>query len=284
MSALPSETDHLIVTPCHGGRYWLALGPWVAHIAALEKCPIEIVSLDGGQYKGGVSSVTTFMADAAPAELLRYEPTFIYRLERILFHLAQGRTCIQIDLDVRMKRDFSALCSLPYDFIVSREFGSPGLAVERLGFVAGCGFYIAKPSARRLCAAWLDHIRRKTYGTDMDQNVLNLMLCDVGSPTRQTISFGNLVLQMDVLELAGCRIGVLPKEAIERNLEIRASVFGNHHRGLIDRFLIRSLPEHPAKVLRELISTSPIGPTAIRLRNRLRAVIGGSSSIPAGKG
>jgi hypothetical protein len=277
------ELDRVVVSACHGERYWLAAAPWAAHLVALDKCPIEIVSLDGGSYHGNVAGVTTVTADAKGVRL-GWGVGERFQLERILLHLGQGRIGIHIDLDVRMKRDFSLLSSLPYDLIVSRAYGAPSFAVERLGFVACFGFWIAKPSAKGLCEIWLRHILEKTYGTDMDQNVFNAMLCRVDPPRQETVSLDGMSLQMDVFQLEGCRIGVLPKEAIERNTDTGASLFGNHAPPILNGFLARAMWTHPAKVSKELISTSAIGRAAIRLRNLLRRLARASSSAPVENG
>lgn len=277
--AMP-ELDRVVVSACHGERYWLALEPWAAHLVALDGCPIEIVSLDGGSYRGDTPGVTTVSADAKGVNL-QWGVGERFQIERILFHLGQGRTGMHLDFDVRIKRDFSLLSRLPYDFIVSRAYGAPSFAVEKLGFVACLGFFIAKPSAKGLCEVWLRNILEETYHTDMDQNVFNAMLCEVDPPRQETIPLDDLSLDMDVFELEGCRIGVLPKEAVERNVDARASIFANYARPILNGFLMRAMWTHPVKASKQLISTSAIGPTIIRLRNFVRQLTGVSSSAPA---
>jgi Nucleotide-diphospho-sugar transferase len=274
------ELDRVVVSACHGERYWLALEPWVAHLVALDGCPIEIVSLDGGAYGGGAPGVTTVSADAKGVKL-QWGVGERFQIERILFHLGRGRTGIHLDFDVRIKRDFSVLSCLPYDFIVSRAYGAPSFAVEKLGFVACLGFFIAKPSAKGICEVWLHNILEETYHTDMDQNVFNAMLCEVGPPRQEKVRLGDISLDMDVFELEGCRIGVLPKEAVERNLDTRTSIFGNHARPILDGFLMQAMWAHPVKVSKQLLSTSAVGPTIIRLRNFVRQLTGVSFSAPA---
>lgn len=243
--------DRMVVTSCFGERFWLAVGPWVKHLEALSDCPIEVVSLDGRAYDGDASTCRTFVADMLEAKT-RYGTSALppndaaivardgLRLDRLLFHLGRDRTCVHVDLDVRMKRDFSALCRLPYDFIISRAFHFPPFAAQKLGFVACTGFYIAKPSARHICDVLFRNIEENRYFSRLDQYVLNAMLCEVvrdDVPRRETADLDGVSLDLDVFAFDGCSIAVLPREAIERNRETESSVFGNHDIAFIDEFL-----------------------------------------------
>jgi hypothetical protein len=244
-----SETaDRVVVSACHGEQYWLVAEPWAKHIAAVDGCRVELVSLDGGSTDG----VSTFIMDASSVKL-QWAVGERFQIERIIWHLGQGRIGMHVDLDVRLKREFSEpLSSLPYDMIISRAYGSPLFAVEKLGFVACLGFWIAKPRAKGLCELWLRNILEKTYGTAMDQDVFNFMLCAAPPPRQETVRLGELSLDMDVFELEGCKIGVLPKEAVERNLD-RTSIFGNHARPIYDTYLWQALRKHPVKAAKHLL-------------------------------
>jgi hypothetical protein len=103
----------------------------------------------------------------------------------------------------------------------------------------------------------------------MDQDVFNPMLCECDPPRQETVRLGSLPLAMDVFEIEGCRIGVLPKEAVERNLDTTA-IFGNHARPILDQFLWQAMSAHPLQAARQLLSTSVLGPPAIGLRNFAR--------------
>jgi hypothetical protein len=230
------EPNRVVITSCYGERFWRVLGPWVAHLEALNKWPIEVVSLDGHVYDGNAVGVTTFVADTRETKL-QYGASDYFRLERILSHLGQDRDCIHVDLDVQMKRDFSLLCRLPYDFIVSRAFRFPPFALKRFGFVACTGFYIAKPAARHFCEALFRNIQQNTYQSKLDQYVLNAMLVVRGDlPRQETVQLDGISLGIDVFEYDHCSVAVLPKEAIQRNPDTQSSIFGNHHRSLIEEF------------------------------------------------
>jgi len=261
--ATSSETaERVLVSACHGERYWLVAGPWAKHIAAADGCRIELVSLDGGS----VRDVSTIAVNTSGVEL-KWGVGERFQIERVIWHLGQGRIGMHVDLDVRLTRDFSKpLSGLPFDMIISRAYGSPAFAVEKLGFVACLGFWIAKPPAKGLCELWLRNILEKTYGTDMDQDVFNWMLCSAPAPRQETVVLDDLLLDMDVFELEGCKIGVLPKEAVERNLD-RSAIFGNHARPIFDAFLWQALRKHPVKAAKQLLSTSVLGAPMIRLRN-----------------
>lgn len=269
------SSEPLIVTSCHGEYFWLAIEPWVEHLLEVDTCPIEIVSLDGRRYSGRRPGASTFIVETKGGEL-RWGAVDPIRLGRILFHLKQGRTCIQVDVDVRMKRKFSVLCDLPYDVIVSRAFDLPSFAAEKLGFVACCGFFIVKPSSGPLCEIWLRDLQQNTRQLGTDQEVLNAMMCEAQPPREETVQVGNLFLKMDVFEIAGCTLAVLPKEAILRDLDTEASLFGNHARPILKHFLVKDMRRHPAKVLKQLASTSPLGLFAIRVRDFARRAAGGS--------
>jgi hypothetical protein len=241
-----SEFESVIVTSCYGASFWRAVTPWVAHLRAFNGSPIEVISLDGGAYEGDALDVATIYT-AHRQKKPGYGDGDPLRLEQILRHLEQGRTCIQIDVDVRMKREFSSLSRLPYDFIVSRAFGFPTFAVKQLGFVGCTGFYIAKPSAQPLCTKMLLDIRERIHPhAYLDQHVLNAMLCaaaDGGLQRQETIRLDGIAFALDVFEVEACRIGVLPRETIERSADANLAVFGNHHRFFLDQFLAVICPQ-----------------------------------------
>jgi hypothetical protein len=98
--------DRVIVSACHGDRYWLAIEHWAAHLAELDGSSIEIVSLDGGAYRGDVPGVSTVSMDVAGVKL-QWGVGERYQIERIIWHLDHGRVGLHVDLDVRVKRAFS---------------------------------------------------------------------------------------------------------------------------------------------------------------------------------
>lgn len=255
----------VIVSACHGERYWLVAEPWAKHLSAIGGCSIELVSLDGRAYSG--HQITTILRSAKGIEL-KWGVGERFQIEQIIYHLQRGVVAGHLDLDIRLKRDFTALNDLSYDFIVSRAYGAPSFAVKKFGFVACLGAWIAKPSALKLCQAWLRAIDNRTYDDDMDQNVFNAMLCEAGPPRQERVSFLNSSLTMDVFTLEGATIGVLPKEVIERNLN-KTAIFGNHDRRIFDQFVRQALWSHPLRASRELVSTSAVGPALIKLRNHL---------------
>jgi hypothetical protein len=227
-----------IVTSCYGPRYWLAVDKWTKHIRSFETWPIDIVSVDGERYVDTSDSITTVCVNPPDAELA-WGSGDKYRTERVLAHLKGGLTCFQIDLDVQLKRGISILLDLPYDFLISRAFRCPPLAREKLGFVACTGFYLAKPGAARLCATVLRHIACNTYGSFLDQVVLNNMLVEAaehGGWRRRSLIFGELGFDVDEFECCGCKIAVLPKAAILRSADRQTALFGNHDSSLLEHF------------------------------------------------
>jgi hypothetical protein len=259
----------LIVSACHGERYWLVAEPWAKHLCAIGDCSIELVSLDGRAYSS--RQVTTIHRNANGIKL-KWGVGERFQIERIIYHLERGGVAGHLDLDIRLKRDFTELSNLPYDFIVSRAYGAPDFAVKEFGFVACLGAWIAKPSALKLCQEWLRAIDNRTYDDDMDQNVFNAMLCEAGRPRQERVSFLGLSLTMDVFTLEGATIGVLPKEAIERNLG-KTAIFGNHDRRIFDEFTRQAFWLHPLRASRELASRSAVGKASIRLRDRFRMLV-----------
>jgi hypothetical protein len=227
-----------IITSCYGPRFWLALTPWVKHIREFEDCPIDIVSLDGLRYDDIVSGVITVPVDSI-GTTLQYGTGDRFRLERIIWHISQGVTCVQIDLDVIIKRSISILSDLPYDFIISRAFTFPPIAFKQFGFVACTGFYIAKPGACLLCKEILMRIESNSLNSQLDQYIINkilLELAEKGSWQQRSIMMCGLEFAMDEFDFNGCRIGVLPKNTILRSADTKASVFGNHAQPLLEIF------------------------------------------------
>lgn len=164
-----------------------------------------------------------------------------HSLKHVIRATKFGSTCVQIDIDVVLKRSVAPLLDLPFDFITSRAFAFPAHARDRLGFVGCTGFYIAKPKSAPFCELVLQHINRNTFGHPLDQLVLNSLLVEAdedGRHWRETASASGEDFEMDAFEIQGCRIGVLPKETIERNDDLTGpSVFGNHFKTLLDHFI-----------------------------------------------
>jgi hypothetical protein len=227
-----------IVTACYGPRFWLAVDEWTKHIRSYESWPIDIVSLDGQRYVDANDTITTVNVNA-PGVKLGWGNGDKYRTERVLAHLKGGVTCFQIDLDVLLKRSISILLDLPFDFLISRAFRCPPIAREKLGFVACTGFYLAKPAATGLCAAVLQHIASNTYGSFLDQVVLNNMLVEAaerGDWRQRSLISGGLGFDVDEFECCGCKIGVLAEAVILRSADREAALFGNHDSSLLEHF------------------------------------------------
>ncbi len=233
-----------IVTCCYGPRYWLAVDQWTKHIRRFGPWPIDIVSVDGGRHIDTDASITTVYVNSPDGELA-WGSGDSCRMERVLTHLKGGLACFQIDLDVLLKRDISPLMDLPYDFLISRAFKCPPIARGKFGFVACTGFYLAKPGAADLCDRVLQHIASNTYGSILDQVVLNNMLVEAaekGGWRQRFLKLGELDFDLDEFECCGCRIGVLPEAAILRSADRHAAVFGNHDYSLLEPF-------HPAPMV-----------------------------------
>jgi hypothetical protein len=248
------DCQHVIVTSCYGSRFWRSARNWAEHLRAFDQAPIEIIALDKGRLDLPLQRVTTIAATVGSTPP-RYGDGDRFRLERIIGYLREGRTCFQIDLDVRMKRPFKCLAQLPYDFIVSRAFNFPNFAAERFGFVACTGFYVAKPSALPFAEALLRDINANVYGSSYDQYVVNAILwgaADNGRHNRDSISLEGRSLDVDTFEAVGCRIGVLPRETILRSADFQQATFGNHDLSFVpgsasdrlddvQRFIVRAL-------------------------------------------
>ena len=162
-----------------------------------------------------------------------------FRLKRVQENVLRKHTSFQIDIDVSLKKDVSVLCRLPYDFLISRAFAFPAFAANALGFVACTGFYIAKEPSLPLCQILYENIFSNKFGSQLDQLVLNSMLCEsiLANPSvRESISLDNEDYEIDVFCIAGVRIGVLPKAFVERSSN-SAAIFGNHHTSVIDHFM-----------------------------------------------
>jgi hypothetical protein len=231
------------VTACYGAPFWAAAPRWADGIRALHDAPIDIISLDGGQYAREDRDIATLKVDAG--EALRYGLGDKIRLAHIAARLVDGVTCIQLDVDVELKRNVAPLVELPYDFIVSRAFAAPDFAAAALGFVACTGFYVAKPSSLPLCRNILRRVARRDHDTDLDQYILNVLLVDAaeaGRHARETVALEGRDLEMDVFRVGRCRIGVLPAEAISRRDDPVGALYGVHHPNVLTRFTADAPP------------------------------------------
>jgi hypothetical protein len=215
----------VVVTSCYGERFWAAVPSWLARIRSITELPVEIVSLDGRTWKAPHVRTINF----TPGRVLEYGSGDRERTEHIVSRLEEGRICLQIDLDVYLKRDVDPIVGLPYDFIVSRAFRFPEDIVARLGFVACTGFYVAKPSALPLLRHLYSRLRE---GLVLDQAELNACLVESEwhNETVELLGFQGVA---DVCECRGVKICVLPKEVIARDDDLETSWFGNHFRTLL---------------------------------------------------
>lgn len=208
-----------VVTSCFSGKWWALVPDFAETVHRLSGLKVEVVSLDGN------ACTTPFVSTIHQPKALAYGAGDSERMRHILARLRQGLTCYQIDLDVRLKRDFRPMADLPYDFIISRAFGMPRDVVDEVGFVGCTGFYVAKPTAAPLLELLLSELGPEGV---YDQNLLNWRLRDSGWRQDSAIIDG-FEGRIDVTTYAGVSICVLPAEAILRTPDIEASWFGNHH-------------------------------------------------------
>jgi hypothetical protein len=239
---MQAPSAYRIITSCYGELFWSAVPLWCRHIMALDNVPIEIMSLDGSQFSLPGDQVSTIQTanEAPPESLAGGGCGDLARLEHIVARLRTGIACFQIDIDVRLKKSILPLARLPFDFLISRAFAFPPPARERLGFVACTGFYLAKPSSLPLCQELLARVRTRRHGTAWDQQALNYMLvecADRGCWTTQTHNLNGVEAVIDAFTVDGCRIGVLPAQAILRNANVTAAQFGNHDPSIVKMFL-----------------------------------------------
>jgi hypothetical protein len=187
-----------------------------------------------------------------------------FQIERIAALLRTGLIAGHLDLDVRIKREFSdTLRGQPYDLIVSRAYDFPDYAARQLGFVACLGFWLAKPTALPLVEAWL-HEMRDSASLAPDQDAFNRLLLRA-APETNSIRLADYCLPVEVFSLYGCSIAVLPHDAVMRNLDDRA-IFANHDRAMFARWVRRAALRHPLRTGRQLLSTTGAGKLLIRLR------------------
>lgn len=208
-----------VVTSCFADWWWNLVPEFAETVHRLSGLNVEVVSLDG---KAVNSPLVSTVHHPKP---LGYGAGDSERLRHILTRLKEGVTCYQIDLDVRLKRDFRPMADLPYDFIISRAFGVPKEVVEELGFVGCTGFYIAKPEAAPLLEPLLAELGPMGV---YDQHTLNRRWRS--ETWRQDhVKIADFEGRIDVCEHEGVSVCVLPTEAILRTPDMDASWFGNHH-------------------------------------------------------
>jgi hypothetical protein len=229
------DPNTIVVTACYGERFWAVVPKWTQHVAALTGLPIEIVSLDGRTYQNEALRIRT-KSLSHHYKKAGYGWGDLPRLQHILSLLENDITCIQIDLDVILKRSIDTLIQLPYDLIISRAFSFPAEVAERFGFVMCTGFFIAKPGTVGLLRDLGQEIIDRRIKTNLDQGFLNLMLVDSVSWQTQIMNLAGQPSGLSVCKYAGCTIAVLPAEAIARNSDLEASTFGNHHSELLKHF------------------------------------------------
>jgi hypothetical protein len=237
-SKIEASAPLRFVSVCYGSEFWAAVPGWARHIRKISDAPVDILSLDQQEYRDPAARISTIAIDVGGRHTWGFGD--MARLALIAGHLERGTACVQMDIDVLLKRDVSPLLSLPYDFIVSRASAQPKPIAERMGFVACTGFYIAKPDAIDLCHAILSHAENNTYDSDLDQIVLNNLLLEAKQQNlwnRRDIAFDHTQLSIDEFECFGCRIAVLPSAVIQRNADLGSSLFGNHHRDLLGQFI-----------------------------------------------
>jgi len=216
----------VIVTSCYGDTYWDFANEWSSHVRAATNLPIEIISLDGGRFQG--PEVSSFLLPTSGTEQDPSDPVTIRdseRLRHILGRITNGYTCVQIDMDVRVKRDLQPILDLPYDFIMSRAFGMPKPVVKELGFVGCTGFFVAKPGSLQLVNDLLTELTNSPGAGD--QRVINNWFLGLDWRSEK-ISIGPFNGTASVCELRSARVCILPQKAISRNDDLASSWFGNY--------------------------------------------------------
>jgi hypothetical protein len=254
-----NSKDLVIITSCYGQKFWSAVGGWLRNVREFNDISIEIISLDGGRYENKAMKIETILIE--PKEIkLKYGAGDKYRMARILEKNRDGITCIQIDIDVILKRSISSLLDLPFDFIISRAFVFPANVAENMGFVGCTGFYISKPGALKFIKAMLARsginsdskpkalkfikvmLTRLRIGSEVqfiDQLIINDMLLEAknnGQWLPKNIILDDTKFDIDVFLLHECSVAVLPKNFILRSPDIEDSIYGNHHSAFIDKF------------------------------------------------
>jgi hypothetical protein len=216
----PPRRMQTVVTSCFHGVWWNLVPAFGQAIHDLSGLRTEVVSLDG------LACETEFVSTIHHAKTrVGYGAGDSERMRHILRRLGEGVTCYQIDLDVRLKRDFRPMADLPYDFIISRAFGMPKEVVETLGFIGCTGFYIAKPASAPLLEEILPELGELGV---YDQRLLNQRL-QHAAWREDRATMDGFEGRIDVCDYKGVSICVLPTEAILRTPDMEASWFGNHH-------------------------------------------------------
>jgi hypothetical protein len=228
-----------IITSCHQPRFWSAVPGWVRTIRRFDDLPIDIVALDDLSFNDPAAGVATIPMHH-PARKLVYGAVDSVRLAYLIGQLEAGTACFQIDIDVLLKQSIRPVMDLPHDFLISRAYGFPRDAVQKLGFVGCCGFFLAKPSSLQFCQEILHRLETKADGSTLDQFVLNRMLMEAADQSEAATSahiIGGQNFEIADFTVAGCRIGVLPANAIMRNLNTDVAIFGNHCTDIIQMLI-----------------------------------------------
>lgn len=270
-------TDIEIVTACYGSRYRGAIDGWSERLRRLSTAPITVLTLDGDRPPVPVPDVTVIPTQVASEKPHRAE---LPRLEHVIRRLEDGVTCLQIDLDVYLKRWVEPVLDLDYDFIVSREvlgpLSFPVEMADRRGFVMCCGFYVARPGSLPLCRATAEAMRDERYGEPTsDQRVMNLMLLDT-EWTEVVHRDGGWTSRLSVTEYEGTRICVLDRNDIRRGYNVGGARFGNHAIRFLDLYARPDLAPDRPKGRRRLFAlklTNPVRQARKRANLRLRAGI-----------
>ena len=219
-----------VVTSCYGERFHKLLPAWSLSLRRITGIPISVLSLDGLPTPVGVPGVSVI--PCPKQEPLEWGSGDVVRLEHVISNLKNNVTCLQIDLDVYLKKAIDQVIALDYDFIISRAFNSPPEIAKKQGFVLCTGFYIAKPSALTFCQALYDEIcqlaRVQSGNPVLDQRVVNVLLRDVEWASVEHVD-DHWRTKFSVCEFLGTRICVLGAQDVARNGDLAWSHFGIHH-------------------------------------------------------
>ena len=196
---------------------------------------VHIVSTDGvrgiprtaGRVNYSFAASSDLVDDSPlPMVMRRLRVAERLRLAKVIELCRKGYQCVLIDIDVALHKPIAPLFDAPQDLVFSRAFGTPRDCVQKIGFVACTGFWIASPAAVPFLSHWLADMETD-HG--VDQNVLNPRFMDLHW---QSASFDidGVVFDNSVASTEECSVAVLDRRLIERGIDRFEVTLGNHHR------------------------------------------------------
>jgi len=193
-----------------------------------------LVSLDGEANKDIVSFVDYSFIDIGKNEkTLGWGDGDLPRLKKITSLCANGSVCVHMDLDLALLKNISPIIELNYDFIISRAFAFPKRVVDKLGFVACTGFYIAKPESVPLLTEWIKRMESKSQ---VDQLALNEIFENLEWNTIKK-AINNVEYTHAVSSWNNVSLLVLDSEVLPRGMEKQTeNSFGVHNPRVLKEF------------------------------------------------